>query len=123
MINPLGIQFDYIWTDANGYDASWDAVWDSSGKVTPQGYVALMSIPFKSLRFRNTTDQTWGILFQRIIPHNNDNSFYPYVSSSIQGRLRQEAELKGLSQISPGRNVQLNPYGVSNAFRNLDQRD
>jgi hypothetical protein len=123
MINPLGIQFDYIWTDDNGYDTSWDAVWDSGGKVTPQGYVALMSIPFKSLRFGNQPDQTWGIIFQRVIPHDNDNSFYPHISSSIQGRLRQEAELKGLQHISPGRNIQLNPYGVANAFRNLDQRD
>jgi len=123
MINPVGIQFDYIWTEDNGYDSSWDTVWDSWGKVTPEGYVAMMSIPFKSLRFPATPQQTWGILFQRVIPHNNDNSFYPHVSASIQGRLNQEAQLKGLADISPGRNIQINPYGVVDAFRNLDQRD
>ena len=123
MINPVGIQFDYIWTDDNGYDASWDAVWDSWGKVTPQGYVGMMSIPFKSLRFPDRPEQTWGIVFQRVIPHNNDNSFYPHISASVQGRLSQEAELQGLKGITPGRNIQLNPYGVVDGFRNLDQRN
>ena len=123
MINPVGVQYDYIWTDDGGYDSSWDTVWDSSGKVTAEGYVAMMAIPFKSLRFPNTLEQTWGILFQRVVPHDNDNSFYPHVSSSIQGRLNQEAQLKGLAGINPGRNLQLNPYGVTDAFRALDQRD
>lgn len=123
MINPVGVQYDYIWTEDNGYDSSWDTVWDSSGKVTPEGYVAMMSIPFRSLRFPNVEQQSWGILFQRVVPHDNDNSFFPHVSSSIQGRLNQEAQLKGLDGINPGRNFQLNPYGVTGAFRNLDQRD
>lgn len=123
MINPVGVQYDYIWTEDNGYDSSWDAVWDSAGKVTPEGYIAMMSIPFKSLRFPNMGEQTWGILFQRVVPHDNDNSFYPHVSSSVQGRLSQEAQLKGIHDISPGRNIQLNPYGVADAFRVLDQRD
>src|SRR4029077_4508536 len=36
MANPLGIQYDYIWTDNDGYDGSFDTVWDSRGKVTAQ---------------------------------------------------------------------------------------
>ena len=123
MINPRGIQYDYIWTDNNGDDGSWDTVWDSWGRVTPQGYVAMMAIPFKSLRFPASGEQTWGIILQRVVPHDNDNSFYPRVSSSIQGRLNQAATLKGLTNISPGRNIQLNPYGIAGAFRVLDQRD
>ena len=123
MINPLGIQLDYIWTDSNGYDLSWDTVWDSDGKVTPQGYVAMMSIPFKSLRFPKQPNQTWGILFQRIVPHDNDNSFAPHVSLAVQSRLAQEGEATGLSNITPGRGLQLNPYGVADGFRSLDQRN
>lgn len=123
MVNPVGIQYDYIWTDSGGYDSSWDTVWDSRGKVTPKGYVALMSIPFKSLRFSPASQQTWGVLFERVVPHDNDNSFYPHVSASIQGRLSQEAELLGLESIRPGRNLQLVPYGLADAFRTLDARD
>ncbi len=123
MANPLGIQFDYIWTDNDGYDGSFDTVWDSRGKLTAQGYVVWMAIPFKSLRFFASQEQTWGIILQRVVPHDNDNSFYPALTRKIQGRLSQEATLKGLAGISPGRNIQLAPYGVMRGFRFLDDRD
>jgi len=123
MANPLGIQYDYIWTDNDGYDGSFDTVWDSRGKLTSQGYLVWMAIPFKSLRFFASQEQTWGIILQRVVPHDADNSFYPALTRKIQGRLSQAATLKGLSGISPGRNIQLAPYGVAGAFRFLDDRD
>ena len=124
MANPLGVQFDYIWTDTNGYDDSFDTVWDSDGKVTDQGYMVIMSVPFKSLRFYKTPgEQTWGIILQRIIPHHNDNSFYPALTRKIQGRLTQEAHVTGLSGITPGRNIQLTPYAIANSVKFVDQRD
>src|SRR5437879_782531 len=66
MTNPRGVQYDYIGTYNNGDDGSWDTVWDPWGKVTPQGYVAMMAIPFKSLRFPPSGEQTWGIILQRV---------------------------------------------------------
>ena len=69
--NPLGVQWDAIWTeeaheDSTGnivnFDTSFDTVWDSRGKLTPQGYVVWMAIPFKSLRFSPQHDQTWGLI-------------------------------------------------------------
>ena len=123
MTNPLGIQYDFIWTDILSYDPSWDTVWDSRGRITSQGYVAFMAIPFKSLRFSSAREQTWGILLQRVVPHSNDNSFFPHVSASIYGRLSQESELHGLEDIRPGRNIQLIPYGLIDSFHALDQRD
>ena len=123
MANPLGIQYDYIWTDSDGYDSSFDTVWDSRGEVTSQGYLVWMAIPFKSLRFFASDEQTWGILLQRVVPHDNENSFYPALTRKIQGRLSQEGTLKGLRGISPGRNIQIAPYGVMGAFRFLDDRD
>src|SRR5436305_8691303 len=82
-----------------------------------------MSIPFESLRFSSAAQQTWGIILQRVIPHNNDNSFYPRLTRKISGRLTQEAILTGLESISPGRNLQLVPYATAGAFRALDDRD
>ena len=123
MINPLGVQYDYIWTDYNGYDSSYDTVWNSDGKLTEQGYIGLMSIPFKSLRFYRQPDQTWGIILQRVIPHDNDNSFYPALTRKIQGRLTQEGQVSGLSGILPGRNIQLTPYVVGRNTKYIDVRD
>ena len=128
-INPLGVQWDAIWTEApheetsGNFDTSFDTVWNSEGKITPQGYVAWFAIPFKSLRFSPADEQTWGILLYRGIMRENEDAFWPQVSHKVEGRLGQAATLTGLTGISPGRNIQLIPYGLLNSFRDIDARD
>jgi hypothetical protein len=126
---PLGVQWDAIWTEAsreevNGnFDTSFDTVWDTRGKVTSRGFVVWMAIPFKSLRFPATKDQTWGIILYRGIVRKNEDAFWPQVSYKVAGRLGQAATLYGLEGISPGRSIELIPYGIMRGFRALDQRD
>jgi hypothetical protein len=126
---PLGVQWDAIWTEAsraevNGnWDTSWDTVWDSRGKVTKRGYVVWMAIPFKSLRFPATKLQEWGIILYRGIYRKNEDTFWPRISRKVEGRLGQEATLNGLEGISPGRDIELIPYGIMRGFRALDTRD
>jgi hypothetical protein len=125
---PLGVQWDAIWTEApsaevGNWDTSFDTVWDSRGKLTRQGYVAWMSIPFKSLRFPASKQQEWGIILYRGIVRQNEDSFWPAISRRVEGRLGQAATLYGLEGISPGRSIDLLPYGIMRGFRALDTRD
>ncbi len=126
LVNPLGIQMDGLFAEGSGrggFDFSFDTLWYSRGQVTDRGYVVWMSIPFKSLRFPAGEDQRWGFLLHRAIPRKDERIFWPHISSRIQGRMNQAADLVGLNNISPGRNIQLIPYGVFNSFRALDTRD
>ena len=120
--NPLGIQLDRLYAEGSGFDDSFDTLWDSQGKLTPQGYVVWMAIPFRSLRFP-ASGKSWGLIFQRIIPRANEHSYWPRVTSRIDGILNQEATLDGLEHVSPGRNIQVTPYGAFRSFRTLDNRD
>ncbi|MFZ0278922.1 MAG: DUF5916 domain-containing protein [Candidatus Sulfotelmatobacter sp.] len=126
---PLGVQWDAIYTEASrdetggNFDTSWDTVWDSRGKVTSRGFVVWMAIPFKSLRFPATKQQEWGIILYRGIVRKNEDSFWPEISSRLQGRLGQAATLYGLEGISPGRSIDLIPYGIMRGFRSLDTVD
>ncbi|MBI3668641.1 MAG: carbohydrate binding family 9 domain-containing protein [Acidobacteria bacterium] len=122
-VNPLGIQTDGIQTEGQGGDVSFDTLWYSEGRLTPWGYVAWMAIPFKSLRFPNAPKQTWGIALTRTIVRTNEVSFWPYVTKRAEGLVQQFATLEGLEHISPGRNVQLIPYGVFARARFLDTRE
>jgi hypothetical protein len=131
--NPVGIQWDALWTegsigngapaDYSGFDSSFDTVWRSEGRLTNRGYLVLMAIPFKSLRFPNTDQQEWGIILNRTIPRTNENLFWPRVSIRIQGRFNQAATATGLEHISPSRNMQFIPYGLFRSFRDIDQRN
>lgn len=128
-INPLGVQWDAIWSEApheevgGNFDTSWDTVWYSQGRLTPEGYVASITVPFRSLRFPPNKEQSWGIILYRGIVRENEDSFWPQISQRYEGRLDQAATLTGLEGISPGRNLQFIPYGLLNSFRDIDARD
>ena len=122
VVNPSGIQGDGLATD-NSEDFSFDTVWYSSGQITTQGWVAWMALPFKSLRFTNTPVQTWGVSLQREIHRANEKSFWPPSTPREGGIIAQNGELKGIENISPGRNMQFIPYGLERSFRGLDLRD
>lgn len=128
-VNPKGIQWDAIYTEASyseqmegHFDASFDTLWYSKGKVTAGGYVVWIAIPFRSLRFPAIQEQTWGIVLLREIVRENEQSFWPRISINEEGRLREAAAAKGISGISPGRNIQLIPYGLLNSFHTVDDR-
>ncbi len=127
---PLGVQWDAIWTEASReeetqghFDTSFDTVWDSRGRVTSRGFVVWIAIPFKSLRFPAKKVQEWGIILYRGITRKTEDTFWPHISYKVEGRLGQAATLTGLEGISPGRDIELIPYGVTRGFRALDTRD
>jgi len=127
--NPRGVQYDAIWTEAsyqeqsNGnFDSSFDTLWYSRGKLTSEGYVVWLAIPFRSLRFPSRQDQTWGVVLLREIARENEKAFWPHISIDQEGRLGQAATAKGMTGISPGRNIQLIPYGLLNSFHSVDDR-
>jgi len=130
--NPFGIQWDALWTegsigngqpaDYNGFDPSFDTVWNSEGRLTGKGYMLLISIPFKSLRFPKGDKQQWRIILNRGIPRTNENLFWPRLTNRIQGRFNQAATATGID-LNPDRNIQIIPYGLLRGFRDIDDRD
>ena len=118
--NPLGIQLDGVTAEGEYHDDySYDTVWSSEGRVTSDGFVVFMAIPFKSLRFSNQPTQTWGIAVARTVPRFNEEAFWPYITRRISSFGRQLATLEGLEGISPGRNLLAIPYGNFAADRVL----
>jgi hypothetical protein len=121
-VNPAGVQADASWDDTNGIDYSYDQVWDSEGQVTRDGWMALIEIPFRSLRFRpNGSD--WGVVFKRNFPRNSESDFWPRVSTNITGTLSQEGTLHGIQGVTGSHNVQINPYALAQNERTLETVD
>lgn len=115
-LNPLGVQNDRIYTEAQGLsDFSWDAVWDSAGRLSEEGYTVEAAIPFSSLRFpRSTEIQTWGFNFRRYRPRGSFRriALVPY-DRNDRCRTCQQAELVGFQRIDPGRNLEIVPTVTS----------
>jgi len=118
--NPLGVQKDGIITEGQDDDFNFDAVWNSEGQLTPDGYAVLLAIPFKSLRFQRAAESTWGIAVGRYSPATREFSTWPYMTEQVQAYVSQFAFMEAVAETSPGRNLQLIPYVAVTGQRFLD---
>jgi len=109
-VNPLGIQRDGLITEGQDDDFSFDTVWQSRGKLTANGYVVWIAIPFKSLRFNREPGSTWGIALGRYTPAISEFSTWPYLTERVEAYVPQFATLDAMDGSSPGRNMQFIPY-------------
>lgn len=108
--NPLGIQADRISTLSQGA-SSWDAIWNSAGRVTKEGYSVEMAIPFTSLRFQaKTGDQVWGIDVIRNYPRNVNHliGLFPRDRNN-NCYMCQADKIIGFSGAKPGKNLEFDP--------------
>ena len=121
-VNPLGVQADAAWTENNDPDYSYDQVWESSAKLTSRGWIAVMSIPFESLRFR-PGGLPWGFVLMRNLPRNSETDEWPAISSNVSGTLSQEGTLTGIEGVTGSHNLQLNPYGLAQNEHELNSLD
>ncbi len=117
-INAAGVQADAAWTDGSNPDYSYDQVWDSAGRVTSQGWMALIAIPFRSIRFRPGAPG-WGVVLFRNLPRNSEIDTWPHIATSISGTLTQEGTLRGIEGITGSHNLQLNPYTLAQGEHQL----
>lgn len=76
-VNAVGVQADAIIDEITGNnDLGWDSIWQSMGKVNPDGYAVELRIPLKSLRYKdNKKLKKWGIRFSRIWNRNLRHEF------------------------------------------------
>lgn len=111
--NPLGVQLDRFFVEDQGFDNSYDTLWTSNGAITEWGYVVLIALPFKSLRFSADSDAPWGLILMRTIQRQNELSTWPHVSTRIEGTLNQAALVNGIRDVSPGKNMQMIPFVTS----------
>jgi hypothetical protein len=122
-VNALGVQFDSLEDDVSGNeDHSWDVIWSSRGRITDEGYVVEIAVPFHQLRFpKGGGTQTWGFDAVRFYPRSQTHriALQP-VDRDIQCQLCQMSKVRGLEGITPGRNIELVPTVTSGR---TDQRD
>jgi hypothetical protein len=122
--NPLGVQMDAQVTP-QGDDFAIDYIYQTAGRLTPEGYVVEMAIPFSSLRFPNTPVQSWKITFVRQYPRSSQHLFsWAPFSQNNPCLLCQLGRLEGIEGIAAGGTLEILPALVaSQAGRLSDGSD
>lgn len=118
-VNAFGVQGDSLMSPGRGGggpggpgDSSWDALYESAGRLVHDGWTAEMAIPFKSLRYpaRGPGEvHQWGFQVQREIQSKNETVVWSPVSRDVMGFLNQMGTLDGLTDLSRSRNLEILP--------------
>jgi hypothetical protein len=109
LVNPLGVQQDAIESESGG--SSWDAIWDSAGRITDWGYIVELAVPFNQLRFQRASGpQVWGFDAVRRYPRSQSHhiGMFPRDRSN-SCYLCQAIKISGFDGASPGRNIEIIP--------------
>ena len=110
-INPLGTKYDAtVANDGQTTNPNWDENWEVSARITPQGWVAEIAIPFKSLRFLSAEPIVWGVNFHRDIKRKNEEVYWTSHNRDFNFvEVSRAGLLEGLSGIQ-GFTLRVKPY-------------
>ena len=122
-VNPLGVQIDAINSDVEETeDSSWDAIWESAGRVTADGYIVEIAIPLQQLRVPNASGpQTWGFLAVREWPRDVLHRLRSTTTDQDRNCfICQFADVSGFEVRRVGRNVEVTPTLTGTDDNGLD---
>ena len=134
-VNPLGVQQDGTRSAAFGggaggfsatgggfrgmnplegnVDLNPDFVFESRGRLVEGGYEIEVRIPFKSLRYQDREEQTWGLHVLRRIQHSGyQDSWAPAVRANANF-LAQSGTLEGLRRLERGLVLEVTPTATA----------
>jgi hypothetical protein len=112
LANPRGIQYDAVSDDTGGgEDSSPDFFWDATGRITKDGWVLEMRVPFSSLRYPKGDPRTWRIMVYRNYPRDYRYQFFN-VRLPRGGNcfICRGTALTGLAGLPSGGHLVLAPY-------------
>ncbi|GAB4232244.1 MAG: hypothetical protein Kow00109_04660 [Acidobacteriota bacterium] len=101
----------------DGWDTSWDAVWDGQVAMTDFGWTAEMRIPLSQLRYARKKEQVWGLHSWRWINRLQEEDQWNLIGRNNPGHLYSIGELHGLLDLPAPRRIELLPYGVGKLVR------
>jgi len=112
-VNPAGARTDgQISNNTRFANLDWDGIWNVSSKITEEGWIAEIIIPFKTLHFEPGF-KTWGFNVERSIKRNNETVRWAGARrDSWITNLADAGSLEGFPEIHQGKGLDVRPYGV-----------
>ncbi|MCX6270075.1 MAG: DUF5916 domain-containing protein [Bacteroidetes bacterium] len=117
VVNAAGVKIDFITTNEDQVDDTWDPIWMVKTRIDNPGWYAEMRIPFSQLRFGKATEQVWGIQVVRRLFKNQELSSWVHIPRQQSGFVSQFGELRGIRDIRPHKEIELLPYVMAKADR------
>jgi len=121
-VSPANLQSDTRYSPV-GQDVYWDAVWESTARITDSGWIVEARIPYSALRFPKVDKQVWGINMWRHIRRYQEWSTWCFVDNKVQELFNYYGELKGINQVDPPLRLSFSPYLTGYVEKNPDNKN
>jgi hypothetical protein len=111
-VNPFGVQSDGTFLDNSSggqIDLNPDYLFESRGRLLPDGYEIEIRIPFKSIRYQSATAQEWGLGVIRVVKHSGHEQSWTPANRQNPSFLAQQGTLAGLRNLQRGLVLDVNP--------------
>ena len=126
-VNPLGIQQDGVLSESGfnagnlkqdggalrqaggSTDKNPDYVFDSKGRITDEGYVVEIRIPFKSLRYAGNGPQRWGLNVLRTVQRTGYLDTWTDARRAGESFLAQAGAIDGVHDLRRGIVTEIQP--------------
>ena len=118
-VNPLGLQTDGLWIEGLGregnrppVDLNPDFIWDSFGRVTEEGWVAEIRIPYVSIQLQPAEVQTWGFNVAREVRRTGVEQSWAPLTKNRTSTLGQSGRLTGFRGLTAKKLVEITPVAT-----------
>ena len=117
-VGVLGTQDDALISDESSTDWNWDGIYRTEARITEEGWVLEIEIPFTTIRFDDTEAPEMGIAIARTIRRKNESVFWPHIGQEYRSGIVQVsryARMTGLRDLQKSRHIELKPHAISGA--------
>lgn len=116
-VNPRGIQADGLWIEGKEsehrggppVDLNPDFIWESDGRVTKEGWIAEVRIPYISVQFAQADEQVWRLNIAREVRRLGYEQSWAPLTANQTSTLAQSGRLLGLRGLNPKKLLEINP--------------
>jgi len=110
-VNPAGARSDgQVSNNSETLTRDWDGIWNAVARITEEGWIAEIEIPFKTLRFK-PGQAVWGFNVERQIKRHQEIDRWAAPRQNIWiGNLAEAGRLEGLEGMRQGVGLDIRPY-------------
>lgn len=115
-VNAAGARADgQIANNADSLSRDWDGIWNAVARITDEGWIAEIEMPFKTLRFK-PGQSTWGFNVERQIKRRQEIDRWTAARQNVWiSNLSEAGRLDGLDGVRQGLGLDVRPYGSAAA--------
>lgn len=122
-VNAAGVLYDTLRFNDTDESPDWDEVWDARTFVSENGWTAEFRIPLRILRFREGSEQPFGLQIRRRISNRQEIAEWAFIPRDTAGEVSKYGQLEGLKGLKSGSSLELRPFLVGSVNYSQAEQD